>query len=321
MSAIELRELTKRYAGQTRDAVHELSLTVGRGEVFGLLGVNGAGKTTTVRMCTTLARPTSGTAFIEGVNVVDSPLRARAKIGLIGQTASLDNDLPLGRGIYYHCRYMGLARKDAREQTVAVLDQLGLSDSAAKKPIELSGGLAQRAMIARAVAHRPRVLFVDEPTTGLDVHIRLAVWRLLQELRTSGTTILLTTHNLDEADTLCDRVAIMDAGELVACDEPGRLKALVQGETVLDVAVAAPLPLVEARLQSFRSCLDVVLLPDNRLRVHLEPGERVLADILEALVSFEIIDISVERPTLEAVFLKLTQGATVEPAPVPRAAR
>jgi len=305
---VDLDDLRKRYPGQTTEAVRGVTLSVRDGEIFGVLGPNGAGKTTTVRMCTTLLRPTGGRARVAGHDVVKRPNEVRRRIGLVGQQNSLDNQLTVERGIYYHCRYSGIGRRESRRRTDEVIERLALTEVAGRMPLELSGGLAQRAMIARAIAHDPVVLFVDEPTTGLDPQIRLVVWDLIKELPRRGTTVLLTTHNLEEADQLCERVAIMRDGQLVACDNPGKLKALAQKENVFDVTLRSVSREFVAGILARPEVRAVEVLTVNSIRVRTERGERVLEDLLPVLTQSGLVELTVVKPSLEAVFLQLTRS-------------
>jgi ABC-2 type transport system ATP-binding protein len=223
--AVVIDNLTKRY---TRDgdvkAVDGISLEIESGETFGLLGPNGAGKTTTVNVCTTRTPPTSGRVRIAGFDVRTEPIRVRGAIGVVTQYNTLDRSCSVAENLYFHCRYFGMGRRQSKERTAELLETFRLTAKAKAQPVWLSGGMVQRLQIARAVAHRPRVLFLDEPTTGLDPQSRLALWDHLDKLRREGTTILLTTHYMEEADRLCDRVAIVDHGRILASGSPEALK-------------------------------------------------------------------------------------------------
>jgi ABC-2 type transport system ATP-binding protein len=311
-----MTDVSKRYPGAARDAVANLDLEIESGEIFGLLGPNGAGKTTTVGMATTLLRPTSGTIRVAGHDVVHAPERARAHIGVVTQQNSLDNQLTVRRGIYCHCRYFAFSRAEAKRRTHVALERLDLGANADRMPVELSGGLAQRAMIARALSHDPAVLFVDEPTSGLDPEIRQEVWSMIRRLRSAGSTILLTTHNLDEADALCDRIAIMREGRIVVCDTPDRVKALAVAQTVLDVVVVA-----SERSELARRALEVLPGVDvaedvgnGRIRVRGNPSETLVSAVFAEAQQFGLLEINVVRPSLETVFLQLMRS---ERAPLP----
>jgi ABC-2 type transport system ATP-binding protein len=205
-------DLTKVYAESDFRAVDELNLTVGAGEIFGLLGPNGAGKTTTAGMLTTRVVPTSGRAFVGGIDVVAHPSLAKQILGIVSQQNTLDRQLTVWENLYFHGRLFGMPAKESRRVSDELLEKFQLSKWSKASVYALSGGMAQRLMVARAIFHRPAVLFLDEPTAGLDPQSRLVLWDILRELNGEGQTILLTTHYMEEADQLCDRVAIMDHG-------------------------------------------------------------------------------------------------------------
>ncbi|HEX4082102.1 MAG TPA: ATP-binding cassette domain-containing protein, partial [Acidimicrobiales bacterium] len=203
-------DLTKVYAGADFRAVDQLNLSVAAGEIFGLLGPNGAGKTTTAGMLTTRVVPTSGRAVVGGVDVVAHPALAKQLIGIVSQTNTLDRQLTVWENLYFHGRLFGIAAKESRRTADELLEKFQLAKWGKASVYALSGGMAQRLMVARAIFHRPAVLFLDEPTAGLDPQSRLALWEILRALNAEGQTILLTTHYMEEADQLCGRVAIMD---------------------------------------------------------------------------------------------------------------
>ena len=207
-------DLTKVYEGTDFRAVDELNLTVGAGEIFGLLGPNGAGKTTTVGVLTTRVIPTSGKAFVGDIDVVAHPTLAKQILGVVSQQNTLDRQLSVWENLYFHGRLFDMGARESRREADRLLEQFQLSNFAKASVYALSGGMAQRLMVARAIFHRPAVLFLDEPTAGLDPQGRLALWELLRVLNSEGQTILLTTHYMEEADQLCGRVAIMDHGRI-----------------------------------------------------------------------------------------------------------
>jgi len=303
---IKAEQLTKIYPGDIK-AVDALDLTVRRGEIFGLLGPNGAGKTTTAGMLTTRVIPTSGRALVGGIDVVAHPALAKRLIGVVPQSNTLDRSLSVWNNLYFHGRFFGMSAKQSRARSDQLLEQFRLSERADAPVLALSGGMAQRLMVARSIAHRPHILFLDEPTAGLDPQSRLALWEILRELHGVGLTVLLTTHYMEEADHLCDRVAIMDHGHVLALDTPERLKASVEADTVVEVTTDGdPVALAET----------LGRMPDV---VRAEPGEgracvffrgshgivpRVVAEAEAG--GFHVTDLSVSEPTLETVFITLT---------------
>ncbi len=233
-SSARLR-LTKVYAGTDFAAVDSLDLSVHAGEIFGLLGPNGAGKTTTAGMLTTRVVPTSGSAYVGAIDVVAQPALAKQLIGIVSQQNTLDRQLTVWENLYFHGRLFGISAAESRRTADELLEQFQLSKWAKASVYALSGGMAQRLMVARAIFHRPAVLFLDEPTAGLDPQGRLALWEILGELNREGQTILLTTHYMEEADALCERVAIMDHGRILALDTPEALKQSVGADTIVTV--------------------------------------------------------------------------------------
>src|SRR5512143_1334470 len=219
---IELLNLSKNFG--TLAAVRSVSFSVPQGEVFGLLGPNGAGKTTTIRMLTTLSLPSSGTARVAGHDIISEPLDVKRSIGVIPQLLNLDIDLTLAENLEYHGRLHRMEKRDREARIEELLRFVGLHEKRDTPVEHLSGGMRRRLLIARGLMHRPRVVFMDEPTVGLDPQARRMIWGLIEALKSSGITILLTTHYIEEADALCDRVAIMRAGKIIALDKPEVLK-------------------------------------------------------------------------------------------------
>ena len=243
--------LTKVFEGRAGPlrAVENLDLRVHRGEIFGLLGPNGAGKTTTVGMLTTRVIPTEGTAIVGGIDVVARPATAKQVIGVVPQTNTLDRSLDVAENLFFHGRYFGMGAREAHERTDALLEQFRLTDRATANVNELSGGMAQRLMVARAIMHDPAVLFLDEPTSGLDPQSRLALWDVIGELHERGQTIVLTTHYMEEADQLCERVAIIDHGKLLALDTPDALKKSIGADTEIRLHAAGDLDALARELE------------------------------------------------------------------------
>ena len=299
--------LTKVYAGGLK-AVDRLDLSVQHGEIFGLLGPNGAGKTTTVGMLTTRIIPTEGRAFVGGVDVVAHPAAAKQTIGVVPQTNTLDRSLTVWENLYYHGRYFGMNRAQARGAADRLLEQFRLADRASADVQALSGGMAQRLMVARSIVHRPTILFLDEPTAGLDPQSRLALWEILAELHGAGQTILLTTHYMEEADQLCDRVAIMDRGRILALDTPAGLKRSLGADTIVRVGSEGDLRRLTAVLAEMEGARSAHVTDGGVLLYLSGPLPRALPRIFAVAEAngFPVTDLSVTEPTLEAVFITLT---------------
>ncbi len=232
---MSVRDLVKRYPKSPVNAVDGVSFEVRAGEVFDLLGPNGAGKTTTVGVLTTRVRPTSGAAAVAGVDVVGDPVRARRALAVIPQRSNLDRALSIRNNLIFHAAYHGVPPRERARRADELLGQFGLLERADVKPDMFSGGQAQRVMVARALMHAPEVLFLDEPSTGLDPAARLFLWDRLRELRERGVTLVLTTHDMDEAAVLADRIGIMDYGNLLALDTPEALMRSVPSGSTLEL--------------------------------------------------------------------------------------
>jgi ABC-2 type transport system ATP-binding protein len=322
--AVEVVDLVKRYPKSPVNAVDGVSFGVPRGEVFGLLGPNGAGKTTTVGMLTTRVRPTAGMARIGGVDVVRDPVRARVQLAVVPQQSNLDRSISIRHNLTFHAAYHGVPALERDERADELLDQFGLLDRAKDKPDFFSGGQSQRVMIARALMHAPRVLFLDEPTTGLDPAARLFVWDRLRELRDSDVTLILTTHDMDEAALLADRVGIMDHGKLLALDTPEALMRSLEGEGTLELAADRPADGAVVEALAALSGVDRVepihaAAQDGvgeasgaqplRVRLYLT-GDAALLVAPAASVLHEhglaLQDVKLGAPTLEDVFIHLT---------------
>ena len=301
-------ELTKVYRGSVAPAVDRLSLEIGAGEIFGLLGPNGAGKTTTAGMLTTRVVPTSGSAWVGDVDVVARPALAKQLTGIVSQQNTLDRQLTVWENLYLHGRLYGITAAASRHYADALLERFQLANYARASVYALSGGMAQRLMVARAILHRPAVLFLDEPTAGLDPQSRLALWELLGELNRDGQTIVLTTHNMDEAERLCHRIAIIDNGHTVALGAPGELKRSVGAGTVVTVrADRDPGELADLLGRELPGVTDV-RIADGGVQVQLAASERLAVRVVHAMeeAGVTLADLSVSEPTLETVFIELT---------------
>jgi ABC-2 type transport system ATP-binding protein len=299
--------LTKLFPGNIL-AVDKLDLIVYRGEIFGLLGPNGAGKTTTVGMLTTLVTPTGGRAFVAGIDVVKHPAAVKQVIGVVSQTNNLDRALTVWENLYYHGLYFGMNSRQSRIAADEYLVKFRLKERAAADVTAISGGMAKRLQVARALLHKPSVLFLDEPTAGLDPQSRIALWEILGELHSAGQTIMLTTHYMEEADVLCDRLAILDRARKLAVDTPAKLKASVGADTVLTITAAGDLDALAVYLQGSVPGITKSMKVNTTVQVHVKGKAGILPKVVEAADrgGFNITDISVTEPTLETVFINLT---------------
>ena len=305
---VEIERLTKVYESKLRVvAVDGIDLELKQGEIFGLLGPNGAGKTTTISIATTRALPTSGTVRINGIDVVKHPAHARRSIGVVPQFITLDRSLTVYENLYFHCRYFGFGHGQAKARSLELLDDFLLTERKDVYPQALSGGLAQRVQIARAIAHRPTVLFLDEPSAGLDPQSRMAMWGAVGSLREEGITVLLTTHYMEEADSLSDRVAIIDYGRVLALGSPAKLKSTFGAQNIFDLKLKSHdgLDTVVATLKA-RSDVTSAEATADGLRVIADTSEGLLPDLVQATVRFGLRDLKITEPSLETVFIQLT---------------
>ena len=305
---IHTEDLTKVYAGTDFAAVDKLNLDVRAGEIFGLLGPNGAGKTTTAGMLTTRVVPTSGRAFLAGVDVAAHPALAKQLSGIVSQQNTLDRQLSVFENLYFHGRLFGIGAKASRQIATDLLEQFQLSRWAKASVYALSGGMAQRLMVARAIFHRPSVLFLDEPTAGLDPQSRLALWDLLGELHDEGQTILLTTHYMEEADRLCQRVAIMDHGRILALDTPAALKESIGADTIVTVKTTGDPGRLAELLGRDVEGVTRTRVAGDRVELHMQAGDRLVPRIVLSAEGngFDLSDVSIAEPSLETVFINLT---------------
>ncbi|HKF91652.1 MAG TPA: ATP-binding cassette domain-containing protein [Acidimicrobiia bacterium] len=304
---IHTEGLTKIFPGGVK-AVDQLDLSVTRGEIFGLLGPNGAGKTTTVGMLTSMVVPTDGRAVVGGVDVIAHPALAKQAIGVVPQTNTLDRSLSVWENLYFHGKFFGMSSRDAKSEATRLLERFLLADRASAEVLALSGGMAQRLMVARAVMHRPAILFLDEPTAGLDPQGRIALWQILRELHTEGQTILLTTHYMEEADQQCDRVAIMDHGRILALDNPYELKRGVGADTIVTVSADGGLDELAGLLETEVPGVTQAKRVDSTVQLGVKGSHGVLPAVVIAAEQggFTVTDLSLAEPTLETVFINLT---------------
>ncbi|HUR68035.1 MAG TPA: ATP-binding cassette domain-containing protein [Candidatus Thermoplasmatota archaeon] len=298
---IQTRGLRKVFKGKKEVvAVDGIDLDIARGEIFGLLGPNGAGKSTTLSMLVTIQRPTAGTATVAGIDVRDRPGDVRKNVGIVFQEPSLDTLLTARENLLLHGRLYGVRPEHLSKRTEEMLTLVQLNDRADDLVKKFSGGMKRRLEIARGLMHAPAVLFLDEPTLGLDPATRERIWEHIRELRTkSGTTIVLTTHYMEEADSLCDRIAIIDQGKIVAMDTPAKLKASLGGDTVILVAPHADRDALRAL--PFVKKLEE---KDGKLLLTVDNGARSIAKIIA--VAGDVQSVELRQPRLEDVFIAKT---------------
>ena len=319
MPVLVVEGLQKTYPGTRKsppvEAVRGISFEVESGEFFGLLGPNGAGKSTTLGCITTLVRPTAGRIEVDGIDVTRNPAEAKRRIAVVPQTRNLDRDLTVREILTYHGRYFGLPAEERESRASRLLGELQIADKANAKPPTLSGGQQQRVMIARALMHDPKILLLDEPTTGLDPQARRLLWETLRELHVRGLAIILTTHYMEEADRLCQRLAIIDHGRILTSDTPEALKRSLPGGQILDLWIKTADSLGPSLVQ-----IDGVLRHEEieveleerdglkRLRLFVEPRDGVLDDILHAVREKKgmLHHVSLTTPSLEDLYIHLT---------------
>jgi len=314
-AAIAVEKLRKIYQPKARKGVEVkaldcISFEVPRGEFFGLLGPNGAGKTTTIGILTTRVRPTDGFATIAGIDVARNAVAVKRHIGVVPQMNKLDRSLTAREILVFHAEYFGVPRHEREAKAQELLQRFELTDRANEKVTGYSGGMVQRLKIARALMHDPAILFLDEPTTGLDPQARRAMWDLLNELNAKGQTIFLTTHYMEEADQLCRQIAIIDHGTLLALDSPGALKRSVPGGYLIELQIRSR----DGDARSFTSALPnlpgvVEVKSDHeRVRIYADRVEGLLANAMRLASEHDVMvsDAHVAEPSLENLFLHLT---------------
>ncbi|MCP8319528.1 MAG: ATP-binding cassette domain-containing protein [archaeon] len=310
-ASIEIRGLTKKYGNLL--AIDHIDFDVYEGELFGFLGPNGAGKTTTINILTTLLKPTSGSAKVGGFDVVTEAEKVRNVIGLVPQEITVDDDLTGRENLVLQAALYHIPTLEARNRIEEVLELVGLSDAAGRKVEIYSGGMKKRLEIADGLIHRPRILFLDEPTLGLDVQTRTAIWDYIRWLRKEyNMTIFLTTHYMEEADSLCDRVAIIDHGQVKAIDTPSRLKDSLGGD-IVEIMIQQPPPNIISQLQSVPLVKKVHGGSDS-FKLTVERGEEALPRILEHVMSWglRVTRVVLQRPTLDQVYLEYTGSSLRE---------
>ena len=323
-AAIQVSDLVKRYEKANFNAVDGVTFSVRPGEIFGLLGPNGAGKTTTIGILTTAVLPTAGTAAIMGLDVARDPIGIKQRIAVVPQQSNLDRSLRVKEILTFHAAYHGVPRQEREARADALLDELGLGERKHERVNRYSGGMSQRLMIARALMHEPDVLFLDEPTNNLDPQSRLFLWDRIRSLNAKGLTILLTTHDMNEADQLCARIAIMDKGRILVDDTAAELKKMIPGGNAVELRVGLPSPeLGPCVLESLRALAgvskvdeldaDVAPAPEDdpgvvTYRLYAETAPALVGPATQAmlLAGAQVRDLHVKQPSLEDVFIYLT---------------
>ncbi len=306
-AAIEVQGLTKRFGAL--EAVKGVSFDVKKGEIFGLLGPNGAGKSTLIRMLTTLIPPSAGSARVAGHDVASEPDAVRVRIGVIPQNMTSDPDLTCEENLSIHARLYGLPRAQRQRVTAELLEAVGLADRARAFAKTLSGGMRRRLEIARGLVHAPEILFLDEPTTGLDPVSRFSVWEMIAHLRDSrGLTMFMTTHYMDEADKLCDRIGIVDHGQLVALDTPVALKTAVPGASRIETRFVPDLTGGKAALEALPLVERVEAVGAGLYRIASDQGPAAAAAIMDLArrQHVELSSLAVQSTTLDDVFVHFT---------------
>ncbi|MEU8181829.1 ATP-binding cassette domain-containing protein [Micromonospora sp. NPDC049044] len=311
---IETRGLRKSFrsrAGRetkTVDAVRGVNLEVAEGEIFGFLGPNGAGKTTTLRMLATLIEPDGGEATIAGADLRKDPAEVRRRIGYVPQGGSTWDESTAREELVLHARMYGIGKADAQRRAVRALDAFQLSEYADRKCKTYSGGQRRRVEIALGIIHEPKIVFLDEPTTGLDPQSRAHMWDEIRRLRADGMTVFITTHYLDEADALCDRIAIMDNGEVVAEGTPTELKREISGDVVLVGLDLTATPQAAKALDGEPFVNKLETVDEGGLRLYVDEGATAIPQVLRRLdhAGLELRSIELHRPSLDDVFLTKT---------------
>ena len=309
MNAIDVRSIVKKFGDFT--AVNGISFAVEEGEIFGLLGPNGAGKSTLIRMMVTLLAPTAGTAVVNGFDVIKQSDGVRRSIGVIPQAMTSDLELSVEENLIIFAKLYGVPRPKRIKLIDELLQAVELTQWRHAQVKNLSGGMRRRVEIARGLVHEPRIFFLDEPTTGLDPVSRVAVWEMLGRIKSErNLTILITTHYMDEADKLCDRIAIVDHGELKALDSPLRLKASIPGKNVLEVTFSATPPDWEERLKQLPD-VETVTGVDQIFRLKSQNGPATTLALMElaARSGVTVHSLSVQSTTLDDVFVHYTGRA------------
>jgi len=302
---IEVENLVKKFGDMT--AVDGISFRVRRGEIFGFLGPNGAGKTTTINILVGISLPSSGTARIAGYDVTKDPIRCKEQLGIATQDVNLDRHLNISDNLFYHGLLYGIPRKELKKRVDAALQWSKLEKYRDKRYYKLSGGMQKRLVVARAMLSDPEILLLDEPTTGLDLQSRMQLWESIKNLKGSGKTVLLTTHYIEEADVLCDRIAIIDHGRIIASGTPDELKKMLDGKITIEVTLnQQAMNGQTVRDLNEMSGVNLVEIGSNRMKIGVD-GDAVIEEVLKSLfVKARVSEIDIIRPTLDDVILHLT---------------
>lgn len=290
------------------EAVKGIDLEVKKGQIFGFLGPNGAGKTTTLQMLTTLLTPTSGEALVNGFDLIKNPQKIREHIGYVSQAGGSDSSTNAINNLIMQAQLYGMSQDQAKKRAEELIERFEISEFATRKVTSYSGGQKRRLDLALGVVHKPELIFLDEPTTGLDPQSRAHFWNEIRKIRDDGTTIFLTTHYLDEADNLCDNLAIIDHGTIVATGTPDQLKKQIGGESII-VGFADEKSLEQAKnLIGKEKFVSKIFPADQKLYIIVKDGEKLLADVLRKLdaakIPFQTVELS--KPSLDDVFLQKT---------------
>lgn len=306
--AIEIQNLRKTYIdgkkNQHKEALKGIDLTVPRGAFFGLLGPNGAGKSTMINILAGLVNKTSGDARVCGHDIVSDMRSARRSLGVVPQELVLDTFFTVRQALDITAGYYGVPKAERRTQEI--IDAMGLTDKADINSRRLSGGMRRRLLIAKALVHNPPVLILDEPTAGVDVELRTSLWNYVNELNKNGTTILLTTHYLEEAEALCDTIAVINHGDLVACDKKAALLRSFDSKQIL-ITPSEPLGAVPPELSALSPEID----KEGRLVIHYKPSTDSVQDVLDSVraAGITLKDVTTCEADLEDIFIHLTSSA------------
>ena len=304
-SVIQINDLTKSYGPIL--AVDHISFEVKKGEVFGFLGPNGAGKTTTIRMMVGLTQPSSGTALVDGHDILKEPVEVKKTIGLVPETSNLYGELTSLENLIYQAELYGVPKKERRSRSLQLLEEFGLKEHQDKPFQKLSRGLKRRLTIAAALIHHPKILFLDEPTTGLDVMSARGLRKLILDSKKKGLTIFLTTHYIPEAESLCDRIAVIVKGKIRVIDTPGNIKAQVKETEILEIGLDRITEDLKNKLLLMEG-IEKILIAENRIRFHTKKLDQITPPVIKVLEEqgAKIETINTLSPTLEDAFVKIT---------------